>query len=32
MGDNSPLDIALEELRKMVKLRESVDYLNGFGS
>jgi hypothetical protein len=32
MGDNSPLDIALEELRKMVKLRESIDYLNGSGS
>jgi hypothetical protein len=28
-GDNGPIDIALEELRKKVKLRESLDYLNG---
>jgi hypothetical protein len=29
VGDNNPIDIALEELRKKVKLRESLDYLNG---
>ena len=31
-GDNGPIDIAIEECRKKVKLRESMDYLNGSGS
>jgi hypothetical protein len=28
-GDNTPLDITLEEVRKKVELKEATDYLNG---
>jgi hypothetical protein len=28
IGDNTPLDITLEEVRKKVKLKEATDYLN----
>ena len=32
VGDDSPIDITLDEYRKKVKLKESLDYLNGSGS
>jgi RNA polymerase subunit RPABC4/transcription elongation factor Spt4 len=32
VGDDSPIDITLDEYRKKVKFKESLDYLNGSGS